>query len=65
MSSRRGDVDGLDLEAARAWLRAHLPKGEPVELRDPVVVERAASVIRGAALPSPKSNRKRARKRVA
>jgi hypothetical protein len=35
----------LDLAAARAWLRDHLPEGEPVELSDEATLDRAAAVV--------------------
>lgn len=40
----------IDLDAARAWLRDHLPEGESIVFSDEAAIERAAAVVR--ALPT-------------
>jgi hypothetical protein len=37
----------LDIAAAEAWLREHLPPGEPIHITDEKVLDRAAAVITG------------------
>jgi hypothetical protein len=33
------------VDAGRRWLKAHLPDGEPVEIRDPALLDLAAAIL--------------------
>jgi transcriptional regulator with XRE-family HTH domain len=47
----RPDPTFVDLEAARAYLRAVVPAEEPIEVEDPAVLDQAASVVASGGAP--------------